>query len=258
MSYKRFGDKVSKHVSQSIQATYELDRHNVRQVLSELLFETPPVDTPQLSLTPYEVFLETLQLNYVEIGLSRENLMSVERYLPRIPAISKVSPTVQLRYHITNYMNEIYILQNRMLAFLTYIEKIYRNEARAPQLKAAISRMRADITHILSGIITTRGGHVHDAHYEDKELFRLAFLEYAARDLDQSFKPTFKAALKAELQRRRRWVRTTNKQIKKLLDKYFAALSVAVFDSKGQVKLPHTMRRLTRQCSRPTAPAADC
>lgn len=74
----------------------------------------------------------------VEMWESHEALRDIETYLSRNPySRLGVDKHRYLRYHVTNYLNEVYILQERLQAFTTGLLRKYRKNG--PADLAAIS-----------------------------------------------------------------------------------------------------------------------
>jgi hypothetical protein len=77
-----------------------------------------------------------------------------------------------IRYHIEAYLQETYILSERLGRFLRKVEKV----AIAARDKAGVStvkRLKASVDATLKNVVKVRGGHVHEYRFQDDELQNL-------------------------------------------------------------------------------------
>ncbi len=71
-------------------------------------------------------------IEFGEIMESVDNLHNIAVYIRRFPyARLGVEKGAFLRYHVENYLNELYILQKRMEAYLTAISRMYKLDPRS-------------------------------------------------------------------------------------------------------------------------------
>jgi hypothetical protein len=202
-------------------------------------------------LSEKEVFLSKVFYGYIEISDSYANLNDIEVYIGRFPyRNTSVSKERCLRYHIVNYMNEIYVLRERLSAYLTRIGRLYRQDARHQKVLESTKSTFKIVSDVLSGIVKSRGIHVHKSSYKDEMLERLnllnSFTRYAANDV------VFADSIAAELRRYygleyrklgqkwRRIIKKDNKAIRELLNIYFGSLLRVLFDRNGNLIYPRT------------------
>jgi len=88
--------------------------------------------------------------------------------------ISRIS---YLRYHIENYLNELYILKNRLIAYLTLIERSYKKCGRKEHISNELKPIYEIVSNSLGKYINVRGAHVHQQRYTDSEIDKLVELE---------------------------------------------------------------------------------
>ena len=93
-----------------------------------------------------------------EISGSYYGLLEIEIYIGRFPyRNTKISKTRHLAYHMENYLNEIYILKERLNSYFTTIGRIYRKDRRIQDILKRTKPLFAFVNNTLKGIIDTRG-----------------------------------------------------------------------------------------------------
>jgi hypothetical protein len=108
-----------------------------------------------------------------------------------------------LMYHLTFYFQEIYILSERLEAYITRIAKLKAKRGDSEAIKRE-KRLVKIVRGSLSGIVKTRGSHVHERPFSTPELDALSRLSFIA-----SLKPEFSEDLPLEYRLvRDDWVRT--------------------------------------------------
>jgi hypothetical protein len=89
----------------------------------------------------------------------------------------KVSKLSYLRYHVENFLNEIYILEERLEAYLKIIERAYKKEPYSNNIKDILEKTQKDIIKALEKAVCIRHPHIHQHRYTDSDLDHLAILE---------------------------------------------------------------------------------
>jgi hypothetical protein len=74
-----------------------------------------------------------------------------------------------LRYHIEAHLQEVYILSQRLEAFLKRVERVATKAGDGPGAGTARS-LRSQVRAALEGIVKSRGGHVHRRRFQDPGL----------------------------------------------------------------------------------------
>jgi hypothetical protein len=161
-----------------------------------------------------------------------------------------------LKYHVTNYLNEVYILQKRLEAFTKLLHRKYRKNPSADLM--AISEAGARAANGFSTIVELRGVHVHERRFTSPELHRLAGLEIIlseeqntgqdqrdtlARVNAASEKMYFvgKAAEYGFRHLRAYWktaINNDNVVTEQILNEFFEALYPLLFDDNGEMRRP--------------------
>jgi hypothetical protein len=199
--------------------------------------KTPPPKSRELS--PRESFIEQLFFGFVEILESVESLRNVPIYIRRFPyRRAGVEKTAYLRYHIENYLNELYILKERMNALLTVISRRYRKDPRRDQIRDASKRIREHFDQALVNVVFTRGAHVHERRFGDYDLSKLILFKIMSSESD-AYAMKYEEVYRQVRDTKRLWIEATNKSVEQLLDSYFGTLKTLLFDNKGNLEVPN-------------------
>lgn len=183
---------------------------------------------------------------FSEIFSNLEALENIGIYVRSFPYKRQgISQVDYLKYHVENYLNEIYILKNRLIAFLTLIERAYRKCERSDQIHAILRPIYELVSTALDGYINVRGAHVHENRYSDSDFDRLGTLNLLSKSGDDEVSRLFKG-LFSECYRttRRKWVgkiRRDIRAIEQLLEIYCTALVDSVIKD-GKVVFPSNVR----------------
>ena len=140
-----------------------------------------------------------------------------------------------------NYLNEVYILQQRLKCYFTIVGRLYRNDRRHQGIRKSIETLISLVENTLKGIINTRGTHVHRMRFTDEGLDRLNLQEFLSKhggDELKVIKNLFKFDYGSIRKRYKQIINKNNEQIKKMLDACFDILYEIVADEKRQIKYP--------------------
>ncbi len=181
---------------------------------------------------------------YAEIANSYDNLTDIQTYLERYRYRGTGSSrTRYVSYHIENYLNELYILENRLKA---YTKRILRSNRSAPnytRLEELARGLIAVLDKEFQSINATRGSHVHAARFSDPELDRASSWELLmASDFAKNLPklPDMKSIMDSSFRKaKKKWtgyVESNNHGIQELLDIYFECLYPLAFDANGKVR----------------------
>ena len=113
-----------------------------------------------------------------EIISSCECLQNVLVYTKSFPYKRQgISRVAYLKYHVENYLNELYVLMNRMIAYCKAIERAYKKSDCAEHVSVTLQALREKVRYVFEGYTSVRGAHVHEHRYSDHDFDRLATLE---------------------------------------------------------------------------------
>ena len=216
-----------------------------REALGNIVFDRPGPRQVNGTLSSQEQAFGKIWRGYIEIEESFKVLRDIATYIKHFPPKKVlVSKTGFLRFHIGNYLNEVYILKKRLERYHTVIARIYRSDARLPALKKEINGL-GNLLSVFDKVIKIRGAHVHKTRYEDKDLDRLSLLELLFYQVE---KPSIARVLYPTAIRdtRKKWAETitnNNKETARLLDIYFGVLHQIIFDEHGVWISPIPIKR---------------
>jgi hypothetical protein len=131
---------------------------------------------PKLALRPtpsQEYWLKWFR-EIVEIHTSISRLGEALTYLGQYPAtrvfrFHGISEATWIRYHVEMYLQEEYILFNRLRGFLKRAERV-SSKASNPDGAKIAGNLLAWTSKAFDPVIKTRGTHVHKSRLQDREL----------------------------------------------------------------------------------------
>lgn len=193
-------------------------------------------------ITPSFTFFSKLYVGFKEIANSYYCLIDIETYIGRFPyRDTRMSKTRHLAYHMENYLNEVYILKERLISYFTIIRRLYRKDKRYSNIMKVTKSLFPFVNNSLRGIIDTRGSHVHKTRFNDQDIDKLSTQELLAvhggeelQLIGNIFKMDYRAARK----KYKETIRRNNISIKKMLDACFEILFKIVMDNNGILKYP--------------------
>jgi hypothetical protein len=179
-----------------------------------------------------------------EIYTTFNNLENIEIYARRFPYRSLgISRLDYLKYHIENYLNEIYTLKERLIAYSKTVSRAYRKSDNAQEIQVNLSNASKYVSSALSKIVETRGAHVHSFRYSDSEIDRLSTLELLSKTDDGPAALFNNLFLDTYRQTRKKWVnamKVNRVELEKVLDYYCKVLFESITDGRKVIYPSHT------------------
>ncbi|MBU2617538.1 MAG: hypothetical protein KKI07_02530 [Euryarchaeota archaeon] len=169
-----------------------------------------------------------------EILFSVEAIENIAIYARSFPYKRQgVSRATYLKYHVENYLNELYLLKNRLIAYLKLIEKSYKRSDISEHVNATISPLYKVVTKDFMEYLNVRGAHVHQHRYSDDDFNRLSTLELLSRGGGKDKFGTIMTHLSdnAHSEIRKKWVKRINADLKgihSLLEFFFENLFLSI------------------------------
>ena len=212
------------------------------QAFENELFDLPGPRKVVKNMTRDELYFRVFYNEFGEINSCTERLRDIEIYIGSFPYRSDNLDRIRnLRYHIENYFHEIYILRERLKAFLTKIGRKFTRDLRHEAILTTTRPLFGLIRGALGDVSNTRSGHVHQARFDSQDISRLDTLALLCRvdDLDQ----VMSGYLDVEYRRiRGEWkkkLKDNNEAVDALLDLLANALTPAFFDTtRNRLKYP--------------------
>jgi len=200
-----------------------------------------PAQAAEPELIPREKFLVEVHSHLIEIDAALTALRSIELYVRRFPyRKTSITESAYLRYHIENYLNEVYLLKERTLVLVRRLARRYRSDPILQVLHQQSEILVKAIEEILAPIVRPRGDHVHQRRYDDAALAQLSLVEYAARR-DPELAPAYQLMYRQIRKEKRLWIAANNHEIEAAIDDVFAIL-MSCLTASGALIYPPGLR----------------
>jgi hypothetical protein len=225
----------------------EMDRmhhDDAKEALGNLIWDLPGPRATTHAISPDDAFLGAIFKGFTEISDSYQRLQDVSIYIRRFPfAGTDVTRSRYLHFVVEAYLQELYLLRERLIAYPKLIARGYRTGRRADGARRVASPLRDLVAKALAGPSQARGLHVHKGRYGDDDLNRLDTLELLASrashdDGRHAFALLYRKAYSGA---RKKWlaqVRSNNDELQVLLNLYFGVIYPLLFDKTGRAVLP--------------------
>jgi hypothetical protein len=195
-------------------------------------------------------FLAKLSSWITEIEMSLQSIKDTELYVRRFPyGDTDISKTRHLRRHIEKYLEEFYILKERLVEFVDTIEDMYSSDYLSDKflvfLRGAKTVAKKTLDPI-TGYGKVRGSHVHKRRYITSDIDKLVHMEDFADlvDDDENISGLIKNQRDRKCKKvRKEWaerVRNESAVITKMLNQYFNLMRAVVFEDDCTLRLPTT------------------
>ncbi len=245
-----YGSKTEKYfelVMGEMKADMTLDKKSKRELGKAVLntiFDTGGATKISKRPTKKSLFVANKIFRPMsEIMKTIEAIENVSIYIRTFPYKKyQISSLSYLQYHVENYLNEIYILKNRLISYLNILEKTYSKTELNKEIARTIKPLYPGISTAFRGYVDIRGGHVHELRYSDKDFDKLSTLELFAR-LEDKLGNISRHLYRTEYHKvRKKWtvkIKTDLKAINQFLDYYFEQLASLLFKSEALFIPPH-------------------
>jgi hypothetical protein len=242
--FEKFKNAILAALFNNIKASVVDKDQFFHTVVKSLLDSKSPI--VKLKQNPYQRYFSMLFYGWTEIITSYDVLLNIEVYTQRFPyKEAEVTNGNYLRYHIGNYLNELYILEKRLTSYISRIARANRKSPNRDKYEET-NRLINDLTEkSFANAEKNRGIHVHEHHFSGIDIERLeaqkVFVDIGLDGIPE-YKDSYQSINKtrnSEMQKIRRiWntqIITNNQVIKKILDSYFDIIYPLVFDKDGNV-----------------------
>lgn len=179
---------------------------------------------------PSDGQFSTVFYGFTEISEALDALSLTEVLIRLAPPRSKkIEKDRYLKLLVSAYLQEIYILEQRLTAYAKKISRLYHK----PSLPSLVHHV---VYEPLEGIISTRGAHVHSRRFTDEHLdivSTMALFRRLGHKLGDDLE--FEYALARDEWGKR--IKTNNEATRSLVDQYCKLLR-AVMCKDGKIVLP--------------------
>ncbi len=126
----------------------------------------------------YSYFIK-ISYSFFEIRDSLDRLTKISKYISWSPNTKNINYRYDmLRYHYENYCHELYILKQRLNAFLNIIKKLYKNEVNFDDACSEFSKLYTTISKTMNDFVQERSLHVHERRMSNPEIKNYSLLSY--------------------------------------------------------------------------------
>jgi hypothetical protein len=176
-----------------------------------------PEDVPK----PDRVLFTNLFLGFTNIADAVENLdLSLAFIKGRMPRRKDMSVHQYFKYHVTTYLQELYILEQRLTTYLKHIQRLKAKAGdKSPDNSRAYALMDKRVHAALAGPMAVRGSHVHVEPYSDQNLDLLSQYELLSKFDPARFKEHFEESYWLARADWRKKIEENRARIKQLLDR---------------------------------------
>ena len=240
-NYKDFQAKLTKVVQPFILSSIEKDRHAFREVIKSTLENSKENRSFSEFTRRDEVFASRIFLEFDEFVTSLLCMKDIEIYIKRFPyRDAGISSLRYLKYHIESHLNEIYLFQERVEAFLEFIQKRYRKSPITAKINVMAQKILALIKASLQNVILVRGAHVHSRRFTNDDFDRLTFLENIKISEEETFGSLYEFEYKQARKKSVKTIQANNLAMEQLLNTICKELYSVLFDENGQIIYPDT------------------
>jgi hypothetical protein len=190
--------------------------------------------------TREDIIYQKIFLGCNEIDSTYLLLTTIPEFIKNISLQkTKIPQYTLIAYHYSNYLNEVYMLRERLDNYNTTIFRIYNRRKDNSEL-IHVQETLNGVLKAFDGIINVRGTHVHQNRIKLQEIQDLSLMESIAKTLnnDQAIIEYYKNKIKEVKRKYIRYITGRNKEIKIILDIYFGLLYYIVLNKDGNIIIP--------------------
>lgn len=186
---------------------------------------------------------------FTEISNSLDTLKLIEKFIKINPPVTDgINCSNYLTYHVHNYLQEMFILKERLKAYSAKIQRKYSKAKDERALKKTIETLMKIITEALNSITGHDGArnlHVHSEKFKDNELNWLSSSTFCENFHDE-FKIESKIAYETARSKWMKTVENNNKDLNKLIDIYFNTI-YTIISVDDKVLLPEEYAKASKK-----------
>jgi len=240
--YEKFRKAVFAMSKPVLDKRFNENRNEWIVITKNILFNQKGQKTFSKPPTKEEEIILKIRGGFNEIALSYDSMTEIPLYLKKYPQ-KLIWKSKFLEFVIVNYLNEVYILSERLEA---YTKKIIRLSKKHPDI-AKVEKEILTFDKLFKDLFNShnnnlRGEHVHVRRFEDDDLNRLVYLEVLYHNgnnpNDKFVNSEYKKAIAFN---KKKWLDSfeeSNKKYERFLDMYFTMIYSIVFDKHGTFRNP--------------------
>ena len=223
----------------------DLEKHKeeLGEVSRNQLFDTGGPTSLQKKRGKDDIYFGKIFFGFIEIDSSVRTLSDIEVYISGFPYRNKnITKPRHLRYHIESYFNEIYILKERLNAYLTIVGRCFKGDQRQAAILKETRPIFSVVKSTLKGVVSVRGSHVHQSRFGHKDLDRLELMEQLVSNGTEELSWLYNFEYKRIRSEWKKAIKNNNEQAMELLNIYAKILNDVLFSKRNRLKYPRHQR----------------
>ncbi len=255
--WEKFYKNILEEAQLVIGRDFEKNKNELGEASWNQLFDTGGPTTITKKSRKDDLYFGKIFHGFIEIDSSIRTLRDIEIYISSFPYKNKtITKPRHLRYHIESYFNEVYILKERLNAYLTTVGRCFKGDRRQANILQNISPVFQVVKNSFGGVVDIRGRHVHRFRFDHKDLDRLETMELLVVNrpgkMSQTLRPYYEFTYKDIRRKWKKIIKDNNDQTIQLLHVYGRALNGVLFNARnGRLKYPRPTK-LFNNAPRPT------
>ncbi|MFC2076287.1 hypothetical protein ACFLT7_04310, partial [candidate division KSB1 bacterium] len=122
--FKKYQDFVNDYSKPFLERIFEENRDELTDIYKNILYDLNGPRYINRKQTKEDHLFSKIFFGFIEIRESYEALLDFEVYFARYPyRNTRISLVRHIRFCVESYLNEIYILKERMVSYLNIIQK---------------------------------------------------------------------------------------------------------------------------------------
>lgn len=203
--------------------------------------------TPPGKWTGRGNYHQLLTYHLAKVQNTLDTMRDIEFYMSRFPySEAKIARHRHLIFHVQAFLNELYILRQRLLRLLSFIERNHRRDARLDYIKGVCEVLKNFVIGSMEKGVGIRGRHVHEWRLSDSDHDRLIGMSLSMSmpyvGIQNAFRSYYDSEYKRIRVRQREWVASGIELSQGLVDAYFDELFKLVFDGNGVMVYPSRLK----------------
>lgn len=212
------------------------------------LFDLPGPREVSTVPTPRELYFGKVFKAFTEILSSVESLDDIEFYVGRFPfARTRISRDRYLQFHVEAYFAELYVLQQRLQAYVVLLQRQFRKDKRFDAIRDRCKHLPSLASRALENQLRLRHGHIHESRLSDSGIERLKAIGLLMQSQDERMSNFMRTYYRMEHGRVRAKLKKTvgenNKYVRRILNVFFGHFFPVVFESDGSLAYPSNLSR---------------
>jgi len=240
--FQRYSDIFTERAKELSEKDKLKDDPEFQKVLMNHLLGLSGPKQLKRELTPADHFFSLLYNGFREISDSYYSLLDIETYIGRFPySKTKISKVRHMIYHIECYLNEVYILKDRLKAYITKVGRLYKNDPKHSDVLKKTRALFPLVNGAFDNIVKARGSHVHESRFKPDDLDRVSSLEFFAQHGGEELRllrNLFILDYRIIKKKYKKILVSNNKEVRKFLDVCFDILYEIVTLQGGKLHCP--------------------